>query len=59
MSYCRYPDYKIYLDDSISNMANKAITRYSVISLFGLLSEIAVLSECNYLVCTFSSQVSF
>ena len=39
-------------------MASRTSTRYTVESLFGLLFEIAVLSECNYLVCTFSSQVS-
>ncbi len=57
MSYCRYPNYMIHLDNTISSMANRASTRYTVESLFGLLHEVNILSECDYLVCTLSSQV--
>lgn len=56
--WCRYPNYIIYSDNSISSLASKTSTRYSLNSLFGVLFDITVLSECNYVVCTFSSQVS-
>ena len=54
----RYPAYTIYSDNSISNLASRTSTRYSLNSLFGVLFDITILSECDYIVCTFSSQVS-
>ena len=49
--------YEILSDSSISSLANKVDTRYSTTSLFGLIFDVTTLSECDYIVCTFSSQV--
>ena len=55
----RFPSYKIFSDAGISSLASRTGTRYSTNSLFGLLFDVTMLSECDYIVCTFSSQVSF
>ena len=49
--------YEILSDSTISSLANKVDTRYSTSSLFGLIFDVTMLSECDYIVCTFSSQV--
>lgn len=56
--YCRYPDYKFIGDPHISEGA-AVRTRYNKDSLTGVICDITVLSKCDYLVGTFSSQVSF
>ena len=53
----RYPDYVFLNDESIAKSAGMA-SRYSDSSLHGVVFDIQMLSECDYLVCTFSSQVS-
>lgn len=53
----RYPNYEILGDQSIAKLAAVA-TRYSDNSLFGIVIDIHFLSLSDYLVCTFSSQVS-
>lgn len=53
----RYPEYEIVGDESISKTASLD-ERYSDQSLNGIITDIHFLSLCDYLVCTFSSQVS-
>lgn len=53
----RYPHYEIIGDPTISKTAAVS-TRYSDSSLFGIIFDIHMLSMSDYLVCTFSSQVS-
>lgn len=53
----KYPHYEIIGDPSISKTAAVS-TRYSDSSLFGIIMDIHMLSMSDYLVCTFSSQVS-
>lgn len=55
--YCRYPEYQFISDNKISQLAAEN-TRYSFNSLFGVVFDIEMLSESDYIVCTFSSQVS-
>ena len=54
----RYISYDIFSDSEISSLASKTGTRYSANSLFGLMFDVTVLSECDYIICTFSSQVN-
>ncbi|CAI4226749.1 unnamed protein product [Auanema sp. JU1783] len=51
-----YPKYEVFGDISIANTA-QVNQRYTDSSLFGVITDIELLSECDYLVCTFSSQV--
>lgn len=51
-----YPSYEIIGDPSISKSA-AVNTRYSNLSLFGIIYDIHMLSMSDFLVCTFSSQV--
>ena len=56
---CRYPQYVVHCDAQSSLLANnKSYTRYSTESLYGVAFDVFTLSQCDYLVCTFSSQVS-
>lgn len=52
----RYPDYEILGDPDIAKTAAIG-TRYSDTSLYGIIVDIHFLSQCDFLVCTFSSQV--
>ena len=52
----RYPDYHFVSDHEISKSAGLN-ERYSDKSLHGVIFDIHMLSECNFIVCTFSSQV--
>ncbi|KAK0410899.1 hypothetical protein QR680_005383 [Steinernema hermaphroditum] len=52
----KYPDYEVYADVAIANTAQMA-NRYTDASLLGVITDIRMLSQCEYLVCTFSSQV--
>lgn len=52
----KYPSYTFYGDVDIANSASLN-QRYSKISLRGVIMDIHFLSNCDYLVCTFSSQV--
>ena len=52
----RYKSYEFVSDQEISKSAGLG-SRYSDSSLHGVLFDIQMLSECDYLVCTFSSQV--
>lgn len=58
MIYFRYTSYEIFSDSGISSMASKIDTRYSTSSLFGVIFDVTMMSECDYIVCTFSSQVT-
>lgn len=53
----KYPLYEILGDPVISKTAAVS-TRYSDMSLNGIIIDIHMLSMSDYLVCTFSSQVS-
>jgi len=59
-SFCvlmnRYPDYTFYGDTAVAQSA-QLNSRYGTESLKGVLLDIHFLSLCDYLVCTFSSQV--
>ncbi|KAL3873263.1 hypothetical protein ACJMK2_036400 [Sinanodonta woodiana] len=52
----KYPDYDFISDQDVSRSANPQ-NRYQLTSLYGVLQDIILLSRCNYLVCTFSSQI--
>ncbi|XP_072942297.1 alpha-(1,6)-fucosyltransferase [Epargyreus clarus] len=52
----KYPDYEFLGDPSIAKTA-ATHRRYTPLSLTGLLVDLHMLSMCDYLVCTFSSQV--
>lgn len=54
---CRYPDYEFISDNSISWSAGLH-NRYTENSLRGVILDIHFLSQTDFLVCTFSSQVS-
>lgn len=54
-----YPKYKFIGSTSIAEIAVSQTTRYSNASLWGVLSDIFILSESDYIVCTFSSAVSY
>lgn len=54
----KYPHYDILGDPTISKTASVA-SRYSDTSLNGIILDIHMLSMSDFLVCTFSSQVSF
>ena len=55
--FFRYPNYEFVSDSEISKSAGLE-SRYSDDSLHGIIFDIQMLSECDFLVCTFSSQVS-
>ncbi|KXJ29841.1 alpha-(1,6)-fucosyltransferase [Exaiptasia diaphana] len=52
----KYPDYEFVSDVGISKSAGLG-SRYTDTSLHGVIFDIQMLSECDFLVCTFSSQV--
>lgn len=52
----KYPTYEIIGDPDVARMAAVS-TRYTDSSLNGIVLDIHMLSLCDYLVCTFSSQV--
>lgn len=52
----QYPDYEILGDPEVAKTAGVS-TRYTDNSLNGIIFDIHALSLCDYLVCTFSSQV--
>ncbi|XP_015906014.1 alpha-(1,6)-fucosyltransferase [Parasteatoda tepidariorum] len=52
----KYPDYIFYGDPDVAKSASVG-QRYSTESLKGVIIDIHMLSKCDYLVCTFSSQV--
>ncbi|KAK6755258.1 hypothetical protein RB195_013935 [Necator americanus] len=52
----KYVNYELYGDTKTANTA-RLESRYTDSSLFGVVRDIRLLSMCDYLVCTFSSQV--
>ena len=55
--YFSFPQYT-FLNDINSSISAALTSRYSETSVRGVMSDIHILSLCDYLVCTFSSQVS-
>jgi glycoprotein 6-alpha-L-fucosyltransferase len=53
-----YPDYEFIGNPEGSKLAENQNTRYGNNSLWGALTDIFLLSETDYIVCTFSSAVS-
>lgn len=53
----KYPHYEIFGDTNIAKTASVS-SRYSDTSLKGIILDIHLLAMSDYLVCTFSSQVS-
>ena len=51
-----YPNYEVFADTSIAQNA-QVNSRYTDASLYGVITDIQMLSKCDYLVCTFSSNV--
>jgi glycoprotein 6-alpha-L-fucosyltransferase len=51
-----YPQYEVIGDPEIAKHAAVS-TRYTDTSLNGIMLDIDLLSKCDFLVCTFSSQV--
>ena len=54
--YCSYPQYIFVSDNEVSKTAGLN-SRYTDASLRGIILDTHMLSLCDYLVCTFSSQV--
>ncbi|KAI6212906.1 hypothetical protein M3Y94_00084800 [Aphelenchoides besseyi] len=52
----KFPDYEVYADEGIAKSAQVA-NRYTDASLYGVVTDVRMLSKCDFLVCTFSSQV--
>ncbi|KAJ1346892.1 hypothetical protein KIN20_001816 [Parelaphostrongylus tenuis] len=52
----KYPHYEVYGDENIAKTAQLA-SRYTDNSLYGVIRDVRLLSLCDYIVCTFSSQV--
>ncbi|KAI6230825.1 hypothetical protein M3Y99_01027500 [Aphelenchoides fujianensis] len=52
----KYPHFDVYADEGIAKSAQVA-NRYTDASLYGVITDVRMLSKCDYLVCTFSSQV--
>ncbi|KJH40416.1 variant SH3 domain protein [Dictyocaulus viviparus] len=52
----KYAQYELYGDEKTANTA-KLDSRYTESSLYGVIRDIRLLSLCDYIVCTFSSQV--
>ncbi|CAJ0960582.1 unnamed protein product, partial [Mesorhabditis belari] len=52
----KYSNYEVFGDVDIADTA-KLMSRYSDASMYGVVTDIQLLSRCDYLVCTFSSQV--
>ena len=57
MCVCRYTKYEFISDNGISRLASLG-SRYTDSSLRGIILDIHFLSMTDYLVCTFSSQVT-
>ena len=55
---CRYTQFTVYGDSDIARSAQMN-TRYSMESLQGIIFDVHILSESEYIVCTFSSNVCF
>ena len=53
----RYSDYEVYGDDCVAQSA-QTHSRYSLLSLFRVIFDVFMLADSDYLVCTFSSNVS-
>ena len=53
----RFPEYNFISDNNISKSAGLT-SRYSEASLHGIILDIHFLANADFLVCTFSSQVS-
>ncbi|KAK6044058.1 hypothetical protein COOONC_18437 [Cooperia oncophora] len=52
----KFPSYEVYGDEKTADTAQLQ-NRYTDSSLYGVVRDIRLLSHCDYLVCTFSSQV--
>ena len=52
----KYQNFEVYFIKGIAETAQLS-NRYSDASLYGVITDIRLLSKCSYLVCTFSSQV--
>lgn len=53
----KYPNYEIIFNMEASKEAESRQTRYSLSSLFGIITDIFLLSKSDFLVCTFTSNV--
>ena len=53
----RYPNYEFVTDNDVSKIAGNMLFRYTQDGLFGVIMDVMMLSDCDYIVCTFSSQV--
>jgi len=54
--FCRYPNYRFLYNTTLINLAQKS--RYSQDGIAGIRLDIYLLSKCDFLVCTMSSNVS-
>ena len=54
---CSYTDYEVYATEDIAGSA-KLESRYNLNSLFGFVSDLHILAESDYVVCTYTSNVS-
>ena len=52
-----FADYKFFGDATAAARANSLSTRYADGSLLALLTDVILVSQSQYIVCTFSSQV--
>jgi len=52
----KFPHYEVYADVGIAQSAQVS-NRYTDVSLYGVITDVRMLSKTDFLVCTFSSQV--
>lgn len=52
-----YPNYRFVSDNDVSRTAGELSSRYSEKGLFGVVLDVFMLSKCDFIVCTLSSQV--
>ena len=53
----RYPKYKVLNNDNYTRSAEKVEERRTEYGKLGILHDIHMLSKCDYVICTFSSNV--
>lgn len=53
----KFPHYEVYSNEKAAKEAQSPTTRYSKSSLEGIIMDIEMLSKCDYVVCTHSSNI--
>lgn len=53
----QYPGYEIYVHDRAAQIASTKKHRFSKVGLRGIIEDLKTLVKCNFIVCTFSSNI--